>query len=143
MAKNKPSKGWIDKGCSCRWICINGKEMLEHRYVMEQFLNRKLERNEVVHHINGNRFDNRIENLKVMTKGEHSTIHNTGKSRTGNKMPHRTQEQIEKYRKAALNRHPPTEETKTKISKAIKMIRANRFWSTKKVNHTTTSVSGF
>ena len=42
---------------------------------MENHLNRKLGKNEVVHHINGNRKDNRIDNLVVMTREEHSRMH--------------------------------------------------------------------
>lgn len=39
--------------------------VFEHRVVMEQHLGRRLGPEEVVHHINGNRADNRVENLEV------------------------------------------------------------------------------
>ena len=51
----------------------NGKviRILEHRKKMEEFLGRKLEDNELIHHINGVKSDNRIENLQVVVKKLH------------------------------------------------------------------------
>jgi hypothetical protein len=47
----------------------------QHRKIMEEYLGRKLTDNEIVHHINGIKSDNRIENLQVMTRSEHSSMH--------------------------------------------------------------------
>ena len=48
-----------------RMLWMNGKRIPEHRFVMEQNLKRKLMQGETVHHKNGNRTDNRIENLEL------------------------------------------------------------------------------
>ena len=54
----------------------DGDVIFEHRAVMEEHIGRKLTEDEVVHHINGDKTDNRLENLQLMTRGEHSTMHN-------------------------------------------------------------------
>lgn len=55
-------------------ITVNGKQVREHRHLMEMYLGRKLDRNEHIHHINGNSLDNRIENLQVLTNSEHQKL---------------------------------------------------------------------
>jgi HNH endonuclease len=56
---------------------VSGKQILEHRLVMEQKIGRPMLPTETVHHRNGIRSDNRPENLelRVGQHGKGSTVH--------------------------------------------------------------------
>lgn len=58
---------WTDK--NCMHSNAHG-HVYEHRYVMGEHLGRRLLDHESVHHKNGNRWDNRIENLELWSSSQ-------------------------------------------------------------------------
>ena len=98
-------------------IKVDGKKVDEHRYVMEQHLGRPLEPNEVVHHKDGDKRNNDIDNLELTSRSEHSRMHRLGqvgtqemrenlsKARKGKASKNRrlTQEQVERIKELAAS----------------------------------------
>ena len=73
LAHKKANRvGCVSDSTGYRQLSIEGRTVLEHRLIMERHLGRALRSEEVVHHVNGDRTDNRIENLRVI---ENSSTH--------------------------------------------------------------------
>lgn len=53
------------------------KARTQHRVIMESYIGRKLEANEIVHHKDENKQNNSINNLQIMTASEHARLHAT------------------------------------------------------------------
>jgi hypothetical protein len=69
------SQGYMYVMCKEHPRATSKGYVLEHLLVVEKALGRYIQPNENVHHKNGIKDDNRLENLEVMTRREHSRLH--------------------------------------------------------------------
>lgn len=81
ISKRKPKRrfknnhGYWRVKCENHPNCSNTGYVLEHRLVMEKKIGRYLARDELVHHIDGNRENNNINNLEICSHQQHDKEH--------------------------------------------------------------------
>lgn len=74
-SKVRRNRGFAVSANGYKLVFVNGRQKYEHRQVMEHFLGRELEPHEEVHHASGDKLDNRISNLRIVSRAQHMKIH--------------------------------------------------------------------
>ncbi len=79
--QNKKPEGWWTNGNGYIeghvWEGDKKRRVKKHRHIVEQKIGRRLEPHEDVHHIDGDKQNNAIENLQVIPHGDHTRITNS------------------------------------------------------------------
>ena len=87
-SENMEHKTYMEKGYLVKYENGYNKKgnVKLHRAVMEEKLGRRLNSDEVVHHKDGNKLNNDISNLEVMSRGDHSRFHRKKDIENGKKL---------------------------------------------------------
>jgi len=85
-------------------LCNHGKDKHEqiHRLMYEAFIG-KIPEGYVVHHIDNNKINNNFDNFQLMTREEHSKIHQTGMKRSEESKELMSETRKEKFKNGELN----------------------------------------
>lgn len=89
-------KTYMENGYEVKFVNGYNKKgnVKVHRAVMEEHIGRRLSPDEVVHHIDGNKMNNDISNLEVMSRKEHSSLHRKKELKEGKKLFTKLSEEI-------------------------------------------------
>lgn len=81
--KDNPAykKGWWITSNGYKKISWLGNEILEHHYIWSIIYKKEIPQGHQIHHINGDKLDNRIENLECLSNSEHQKLHNSIRKR--------------------------------------------------------------
>ena len=85
---NMDHKTYMEKGYLVKYVNGYNKKgnVKIHRAIMEEKLGGRLNSDEVVHHKDGNKLNNDISNLEVMSRGDHSRLHRKKELENGKKL---------------------------------------------------------
>lgn len=86
-ARTQDKNGYVRMYAGNHLFSKGRKMIAAHIMVIEAHIGRALTENECVHHINENKQDNRLGNLQLMTKAQHSKLHATETARQRNRNP--------------------------------------------------------
>lgn len=76
LKNKKILKTRLNKNNGYLIVNLGSNPKLIHRLLYESFNNYIIKEDECIHHINGNKLDNTLNNLKLMKKIDHNILHN-------------------------------------------------------------------
>jgi len=110
----------------------NKKPKYIHDLMFESFNNYKLEKNEVVHHIDKNPENNDLDNFKLMINSEHMSLHKSGKNSPMFEK-HHSEKTLEIMREKKIGENNPSTTLKNGEVWLIKKILNPNLYKSKKI----------